>query len=1152
MMSGLYTVLTKSIGSRSRANSYSHPSPARAFSPPSLPKVSETPTNQPAPPPKPSTSTPLHPVKSTPYSPAPCTKAPQTSMPELRKVKSASASSAKSPSRSFGKKTSWLLSKFKSSPKVAPASPVMPSSPVPKKSKVSNGTVSPPQSTVPQTLIQGPQPSLAKLSPELATASRTNTNEEISALALDEPEKSGFLMNTLRRFKSNVDSPQVTPDTSIYHFDHTPLNHTVDRPVYNIPEIENVPTARVTFSADTFYIDPPQQIPSKKPKPGVVVVDDNGVVSRPERPSSLYTPVKNYQAAATAATNAALNSAALTASAVKSDRTEKKHRILSRHTVQTPGGPVVEEEEEDEEDDEEPLEEEKTNIGKAAQGLNIDKVSATNKSPGNGSAEKQLKCEWTDIYTRCCHLREIMPIRATLNQLEGKSGTLTYLRLLNPRPTLIEVLAFSDFISIAPINTVALNRIDITEEMFKHLILALTHSTALLKLSLKNVDLTPRNWRILCAFLVTNRSLRKLDISIADPSEYTQKTCKYYQIDLFDRAKLDWSLLTKAIIARGGIEELIINGCLVPHKQFKELMSTACSIATKRLGVAYSDLEAEDLIALGDWTLNNPNCEGLDLGGNDLSQSESLLRTIFTNSNVLCLSINSCNLKSADIVGEILKNSCETSRMVFLDASFNPGLFPQLTTAINLYLPKLKELRRVQFDHNNLTSQDVITMAEAFAKCQLLSHVTLRGNQDINKAAAEALATAVKLSSSMTRVDIDPNVIPENIQRRLSHYCMENIEALLHRDHDVLKFDEDDDEGELLDNGTELANAVAYVVDKNKTTPTSGLEDPMHNDRCPLLIDGLAQRATVVRQRVISRIHQIIDNSMKKPNLNMDVKDKLIKLYFLDESLQHVLNRYNMFKSHIAKPSDSETPKEDETINGASRKVSSMPLRQLDQADSMMEIVKNRRNSTSSSLPTRSPSTSSLAESVKAVPNAPPMRAQPTAPPREAHYHPTEDDDVHILRSSSSRNPAMREIRKQEREEGDFYKLSAFMKSKKNAEYEMGNVADEKTLQSIQQLEQASGETIRKLLMGKGEGAESKAAAPEQAIESESQTPDIQSSNEDDSSSTSSDDERVNVDGLIQQLKNMSPKETLEYLTQKYQHATSPATDQGVVTPEPN
>ena len=43
---------------------------------------------------------------------------------------------------------------------------------------------------------------------------------------------------------------------------------------------------------------------------------------------------------------------------------------------------------------------------------------------------------------------------------------------------MIEVLAFSDFISMVPINTIVLNRIDITDEMFRQLILSLGSAAA--------------------------------------------------------------------------------------------------------------------------------------------------------------------------------------------------------------------------------------------------------------------------------------------------------------------------------------------------------------------------------------------------------------------------------------------------------------------------------------------------------------------------------------------------------------------------------------------------------------------------------------------------------------------------------------------------
>ena len=45
--------------------------------------------------------------------------------------------------------------------------------------------------------------------------------------------------------------------------------------------------------------------------------------------------------------------------------------------------------------------------------------------------EEELSPE--TIYTRCCHLREILPIPATLKQLKHKSRPLQILKMLNPK-----------------------------------------------------------------------------------------------------------------------------------------------------------------------------------------------------------------------------------------------------------------------------------------------------------------------------------------------------------------------------------------------------------------------------------------------------------------------------------------------------------------------------------------------------------------------------------------------------------------------------------------------------------------------------------------------------------------------------------------------
>lgn len=950
--------------------------------------------------------------------------------------------------------------------------------------------------SLPSSFIQEASPSEAKLSPETAAGSLSPITS-LDESTLDSPNpnqkpadpsaKPGFLMNTLRKFKMGNESPiPHTPQSRMV------LNRNKDKVRCLIPEIKKVNVHRVNFAPETFKEDPPQQIPARLPKSGTVQVNDEGVIIRPNHLGDAINPGKSYYAATQAATAAAYNSATLIASIVKGEH-KKSHSRSSKFAHDSLQNEKAEEEEEDVMD------------GIAVDGIkSIDTPmhgasalgSSGSSTPTSTSETKPTKSGLTELYTRCCHLREIMPIQATLSQLEGRTDTLPYLRLMNPRPTLIEVLAFSDFISIVPINTIVFNNMDITEEMFKNLILSLTRTTSLFKLSLKNVNITPNNWKILCAFLAVNKSLVKLDISVAEPRD-GKKKIKYKQQPYFDRSELNWSLLTKTLIYRGGIEELIISGCLVPHEEFGELISKACSIATKRLGVASSDLQESDLTALSNWTTQTHCvCEGIDLGGNDLSHSTELVTKLFLEASVLYVSLNSCKLSDAEGLDKIFEHNHSHSKIRFLDMSFNPDLFPKFVSTIEKYIPKYKFMKRIHLDYNNLRSQDIITLAEVFAKCPSLSHISLLGNRDINDAAAESLAVAVKLSSTITLVDIDTDLIPTTISRRLSHYCMQNMEDMI----DPQKVDEAnnllaeynfDDETELLDDGNELVKAVKYVVDTNKQD-----EPTEQADRCQLVTDGLARRAKSVRGKVRTRLETI----MKKTDwqeMTQDFRDKFMKLYYLDATLERVLEKYDALnEKYYSRSFGMYYPP---TLN---------PHRAVEPRQEGINVPDKRSAGNEDKFESMSPPSNSGVQT---------FRAEPPSTNTSEH------------------------MRKLEKEEGDFHKFGVFIRHNKST-------------QTLTHPLNASGSQLRKLILSEsggsgGAAADAETTEPEVSTSTKmtEDTPRPSDSKSDTSTGTTpststntttttatDEDGEHDVENLIAKLKGMSDIEVQDYFKKVY------------------
>ncbi|KAF5102553.1 hypothetical protein D0Z03_000402 [Geotrichum reessii] len=113
---------------------------------------------------------------------------------------------------------------------------------------------------------------------------------------------------------------------------------------------------------------------------------------------------------------------------------------------------------------------------------------------------------------------------------------------------------------------------------------------------------------------------------------------------------------------------------------------------------------------------------------------------------------------------------------------------------------------------------------------------------------------------------------------------------------------------ELLDDGTELANAVKYVVDNNDEAKTLVSESVTSGDdsekqvscdseaSSKLFSDGLAKRAEVVRMKVRKRIESIMQNYDHYTEIESEIREKMIKLYYLDSTLETVLSKYNRLK----------------------------------------------------------------------------------------------------------------------------------------------------------------------------------------------------------------------------------------------------------------
>lgn len=527
------------------------------------------------------------------------------------------------------------------------------------------------------------------------------------------------------------------------------------------------PKKHVGFSSEVFAVDPPQRIPPIRPDKGNVEFLDNGELrhrtrSRPGVPVIPPYLAKNHVEASESAIERAKESA------------DRLRSSLRRPTLFGGVGKASKEA---------PIDEELP-TSHLPQG-DVDQIrSAPARDHGlNAFQETEEELSRSDdqvflaasgprpdlVYTRCCHLREIMPIKNILRQLQGQEAPIPHLRVANTRPTLVEIQAFSDFLTAVPVVSLQLDYHILTDEMISLLIKGLSRSKVISRLSFVSTKLSTYGFATLCSFLAWNTSLLSLDLSCY-PSE---------RVPIFNRRELPWPLLNEALIKQGGVlEDLGLNGTRIPSDHLIDILNNGFRRG-KGLEVGNNGLGPSEIRHIVDW-LEAPEseCLGLSLEGNDLSKCWNMIGELMSNNSLYRLILRNTNLNKENqgLASAITPEMAATSALRHLDLSGNPALFPMLLDRLATNLPKYPYLARFRLDNCKLGSAAVVALSEALSHCHQLVSVSLLGNERLNEAAAAALCVAVHLSGSLCTVEVDGKHWPEALQLRLSTSCLRNLE----------------------------------------------------------------------------------------------------------------------------------------------------------------------------------------------------------------------------------------------------------------------------------------------------------------------------------------------------------------------------------------
>lgn len=667
------------------------------------------------------------------------------------------------------------------------------------------------------------------------------------------------------------------------------------------PEFQGLkPLKRVAFHSLTFLIDPPQQIPSRCPRKGNVELKPDGTLK--------INPLSEED-------KKAIEKAQFGGIVVGGSGSLGAKKVECGNG----GGDTTES----------PVDE--VRVDKHAELLGIDKPMVS-RNKGYSTPVKKMALD--TMYTRCCHLREILPLPAILKQIPpGSLAPIPVLQVKNPEPTMIEIQTFADFVRIAPIICVSLDGVSLTFEQFKVILSALSAKKHLEKLSLRNTPIDQKGWPLLCWFLSKNRVLRKLDISQCPSLSVNVMKKRKLVNDKYrddtprmssnkdNRSDMDWTLLTATLVARDGIEELILTGCCINDLDvFEKLINLAVLIKTSRLGLAYNKLTAKHVKVVVDNWLFKDIAQGIDLGYNDLLSlqyvkilneklKDKVLSEKLKQSNLTFISLNATNLRFSDDFKRLFENYLiQLPNLKYLDLSNNPKLFGISLTSNNLSpvnsasgekhfvkeaypdekflveyfaskFPLFPKLVRLSLDNNNFSTPSLIVFAQCLPFCKSLGYFSVLGNK-LDLSSATALVQSIKNSKSLITLPMDGDDLPGLLKERYVLYTMKNMERI-YQEAQKSQNEKKDSLGIIApeEDATTLAEEMSNILAK-KSQNASYMDDPE--------VKRFINKVTKIKEQLKEAIDKLLELQLKE-KLNLGGKETLIRFMFLNSTIERGL-----------------------------------------------------------------------------------------------------------------------------------------------------------------------------------------------------------------------------------------------------------------------
>ncbi|KAL5350275.1 Microtubules assembly and stabilization protein [Pseudogymnoascus australis] len=458
------------------------------------------------------------------------------------------------------------------------------------------------------------------------------------------------------------------------------------------------------------------------------------------------------------------------------------------------------------------------------------------------------------IYRRCCQLRETPILKKITEQLAqpsntgDKPGVVTRLDLTDCWLQLADLATLGDYLAVVPVKELIMENCGLTDEGVRIILAGLLAvsspdqekprrsplgyhqgATAIVprhgavqRVTFKNNPKVGRDgWRHISLFINMSRSLRNLDVSLIPfPQAVSPKSTESASpasnaspatggapvtpakatIPAVATGTDPAAILSKALGTRlAGAELELLNmaetGLTAP--QIGLVVDGAIQCGLRRLGLAGNNLDAEGMAHVARY-LEAGKCEGLDLGGNQLSDLlDPLAESIFPSHPLFALSLANCGLTSDSLL-HLLPALVRLTNFRFIDLSHNAALFATKPSAVHLlrkYLPLLQSLKRIHLSSCAMSPEQAIALAEIFPDSPGLAHVNLLGNPELTALATAgadghqeeacalyaSLMAAVRVSRSLICIDIDlpaaaSSEVVKALAKQVVAYSLRNME----------------------------------------------------------------------------------------------------------------------------------------------------------------------------------------------------------------------------------------------------------------------------------------------------------------------------------------------------------------------------------------